>query len=289
MPCLHKFKSERSRGIVWVCDIKGSSNYLNNNKLISKLEKFLPRLYWTSLIIINAAGGKFIKWTGDGFLAWFETPLYREVGNRAATVFEAIWHLTFLVNVTQLGLSPEKRFHIRHGVCYEHDALITRVNHYGKQEFVDIVGRAVVLAFRLSGVDAPFPNILTQRELVESYRDACDPIVCFRKWSPSKDEIKQYFKNEQWGTKMLFASGNKRLHKRNISSIVLHGEKAISAAEGKHIANYPKTQFVQCFYEQFLGGPEWCKTVFQKHTQFIEKELKETLKRSITLLKCACE
>jgi class 3 adenylate cyclase len=71
---IESFEFERSRGIVWVCDLSKSSTFLNDNDTASALESFLPRLYWASAMTVEAAGGRFIKWTGDGFLAWFETP-----------------------------------------------------------------------------------------------------------------------------------------------------------------------------------------------------------------------
>jgi len=37
-------------------------------------------------MVVESAGGRFIKWTGDGFLAWFETPLHRELGKVADAV-----------------------------------------------------------------------------------------------------------------------------------------------------------------------------------------------------------
>src|SRR5207244_9585728 len=76
MAVVHKFEARRSRGIVWVCDIESSSKYINSNESAEALELFLQRFLFLSLIFVEAAGGGFIMWTGDGFLAWFETSLY---------------------------------------------------------------------------------------------------------------------------------------------------------------------------------------------------------------------
>lgn len=59
-----KFDFERSRGIVWVCDIANSSHFLNDNTSASDLEELLPRLFWLASGLIEAAGGRFVKWTG---------------------------------------------------------------------------------------------------------------------------------------------------------------------------------------------------------------------------------
>lgn len=100
MSNFNKFEFERSRGIIWVCDLANSSKYLNDNESVDDIEEYLPRLYWTSSKLVEAFGGKFIKWTGDGFLAWFETPLDRLTHKKADLVFQAAWHLSFLNNVT---------------------------------------------------------------------------------------------------------------------------------------------------------------------------------------------
>ena len=120
VPVVHarEFTFHRSRGVVWVCDVVGSSKLLNDDASAAAVEDFLPRLHWTASLLVDAAGGKFIKWTGDGFLAWFETPLYRELGQQARVVFQAARHLTTLVNVTQLGVTRKCKFKIRHGVAY---------------------------------------------------------------------------------------------------------------------------------------------------------------------------
>src|SRR5713101_7540083 len=123
MAVVSKLVGRRSRGIVWVCDIQSSSKYLNNDESAGALEKFLQRFLFLSIIFVEAAGGKFIKWTGDGFLAWFETPLLRDAGSIAEEVFNAAWQLSFYVNVSQLGVSAPVKFKIRHAVTMEHDAL----------------------------------------------------------------------------------------------------------------------------------------------------------------------
>jgi len=84
------FQFERARGIVWVCDIANSTKLLNDNKTAGLIEEFLPRLHWLGIAIVKAAGGTFIKWTGDGFLAWFEIPLHRDLPFRARGVMRAL-------------------------------------------------------------------------------------------------------------------------------------------------------------------------------------------------------
>ena len=152
-----RFSFERGRGVVWVCDVESSSKHLNDDKSVSAMEEFLPRLHWLGKVAVSAAGGCFLKWTGDGFLAWFPIALHRELASKSPDVIEAIWHLTVMNNVTGLGVTERTRFHLRHGVTVEHDALITKISEeHG--ESIDLIGRSVVLAFRLAGIRAGFPK-----------------------------------------------------------------------------------------------------------------------------------
>src|SRR6266581_2491030 len=147
------FAFERARGLVWVCDVARSTSILNDDALVDALEEFLPRLYWTALQAVDAAGGIFVKWTGDGFLAWFETELERTLGKQAQAIFTAAWHLTFLINVTSLGVRAQKKMRLRHAVSYEPDALLMRIKSGDGHVAHDLLGRGVVHAFRMSSID----------------------------------------------------------------------------------------------------------------------------------------
>lgn len=279
-----KYEFSRARGVVWVCDIAGSSKYLNNNKSVDDLEEFIQRLHWISSIFVKAAGGEFIKWTGDGFLAWFETPLYRNICNGAEAFFDAAWYLTFLVNITQLGLKPEKGFHIRHGITYEHDALITTINYPDGHIAKDLTGRAVVLAFRLSGIGTQFPCIVTKKELIDSIRQNGQPITTFKKWNPTAEDRLRYFKGERWGTTSIFMSGEPRRRASSLTSIIKKSKRVIAMAEGKVGYSDKRLHFIRTFLGHMSNGPSWCKDVVDEFNRFAKEELFETLKRVISEL-----
>jgi len=285
MPNSKQFKFSRGRGIVWLCDVADSSKHLNTNEGANLLEEFLPRFYWTSSILVEAAGGKYLKWTGDGFLAWFDVTLHREMGLQAAKVFEALWHLSILVNVTQLAVAGERKFRIRHGVTYEQDALLIEINESDGSKRLDIIGRAVVLAFRLSGISAAFPHVMTHGEVVSAYNECNNPIVNFKRWRPNKDDRLRYFKAERWGTRSLFMSGERRRRKRPMStaSILRMGKRVIASAEGADNGkdDAGKRQFVSKFFDKFGSGPEWCRKVTDRYTEYLRKDMLGTLKEFV--------
>lgn len=281
MPLPKEFKFQRSRGIVWVCDIEASSKYLNSSQWVTQLEDFLPRFYWVSSIIVESAGGKFLKWTGDGFLAWFDVALHREIPLRAKMALEALWHLSCLVNVTQLGVKSDRRFKIRHGLTYEHDALIIEIDDGNGVNRIDIIGRAVVLAFRLSGISAKFPHVVAQGEIVSAYKDQEKRHVDFRAWRPNKEDRVRYFKNERWGTRSLYVSVDKKIRSPSIASVLRGGKRAIALAEGERAADATSMEFVSRFLHECSQGPDWCQEALNEYTKFIRDDVLGSLRKVI--------
>lgn len=277
-----KFEFARSRGIVWVCDVAGSSSRLNSDHGVEDTEAFLPRLYWIAVLVVESAGGKFIKWTGDGFLAWFETPLHRDLHRTAIRCLEAVWHLTVIVNVTQLGLTPKRRFKIRHGLTYEQDAFLTKIIHHRGFETLDLIGRSVVLAFRLSGITADFPCIATHRDIVEAVGNNNGPK--FRRWVPSAEESLKHFKGEKWGTRSLYVSVEKMSHASHRKAIAKQARAAIREAEGQVSTDDARLAFSKLLYEALMAGPEWSRNVAEDYTDFIRDGLLKNLKAALFVL-----
>ncbi|MFC5527453.1 hypothetical protein ACFPPA_17050 [Rhodanobacter ginsengisoli] len=275
------FSFSRKRGVVWVCDLVGSSRYLNDDDSAQELEEFLPRLYRTSAIMVEAAGGVFVKWTGDGFLAWFETPLHRDVGRIGSKVFEAAFYLTVLVNLTQLGAAPKKKFRLRHGVTYEKDALVTLIEQENGVQSIDLIGRDVVLAFRLSGIQCDFPCIVTQGDLAEAHKSYRPSHIKFSRWKPSPEDRLKFFKGESRGTSSIFVSGGRK--KRNISAgtALKEARQAIAAAEGKREPKYSFEDVWERFDPVFLSGPPWCSEVMAEFLRFTMEDLLLPLKQIV--------
>lgn len=269
-----KFEFERSKGIIWVCDIAHSSKYLNDNETVDDIEEYLPRLYWTSSILIEAFGGKFIKWTGDGFMAWFETPLDRNKQEISELVFHAAWHLSFLNNITQLDVNPKTKFKLRHGITYEKDALLLKIHEPNDNISLDIIGRSVVLAFRLSGIKTEFPCIAAEKEIANSISN----IVNFKKWNPTEEDKLKYFKGENFGTKSIFVSTSKKYGKPiKLSTLKKKADKVIEEAVGTQKES-ATLNHINKFIELMESGPAWCKKVIEIESKFIKEELLESLK-----------
>ena len=128
MKAIDPFKFERATGIVWVCDIEKSSSFLNDPDLVEDIKSFLPRFYYVSKLMVETFGGEFLKWTGDGFLAFFKVELERDLPRISRNVFEGANQLSAMTGITQMGLQLKKKVRIRHGITFEEDALLMRID-----------------------------------------------------------------------------------------------------------------------------------------------------------------
>lgn len=281
MAVIRKFAGRRSRGVVWVCDIASSSKYLNSDDSAEALETFLQLFLFLAIIFVEAAGGTFIKWTGDGFLAWFETPLHRDVGDAARRVFNAAWYLSFYVNVTQLCVQSPAKFKIRHAVTLEHDALVVDLA-YSDKNATDVLGRAVVLAFRLSSIKAEFPSIVTNGELLRLANNVAT--IQFAKLKLSREDRLKYFKDETWGTSNIFVSGGKaRRHSAGLKTLIKRTKKLVDNIESGNVDSKRK-EFVTRVVLETINGPEWCREVRKVLDDFCKNDLLGSLKQIVPII-----
>ena len=271
------FTFERGRGVVWVCDIQHSSKFLNDDESVQAIEQFFPRLHWLGKVAVYAAGGRFVKWTGDGFLAWFPIELYRELGPQTAKVINISKQLSLVNNITGLGIEGEARFRLKHGITAEHDALLTMVTDEHGEHF-DLIGRSVVLAFRLTGMKVDFPSIVSQREIVEATKKKRISHIKFKKLNLSAEDRQRYFKGERWGTTNLYSSAERRPRPRSTNSLLRTVRKTIAEAEKPRTIQDETDPVIKQFMEDLLSGPTWTQEVFKNYMKFLREDLLGTLK-----------
>jgi hypothetical protein len=185
------------------------------------------------------------------------------------------------VNISQLGVDAPVRFKIRHAVTMEHDALVIDLS-YSENNSTDVLGRAVVLAFRLSSIKAGFPNIITQSELLK----LMDPtFMHFQRLKLSKEDAVKYFKDEKWGTRDIFASGD-RVRKKQLSlrTVLRRSKNAIDKAEGRSDSPPKHIKFTAKIVEEMSTGPDWAKEVSMTYQKFVKDDILGTLKKIVPML-----
>ena len=265
--------------MLWVCDISKSSSYINNDDLAADFEAFLPRLHWVSSLAIDAIGGELIQWTGDGFIAWFPLEVERELGRTCNKILEAIWHFSAFINITQLCVDTPKPFRIRHGLTYEPDALVTYTRHQNGHVSKIISGRNVVLAFRLSGVEADFPNVATQQKIVQVVSARSKNLANLKKWELTADQLLKYFKGEKLGTMGLFVSGRAKLNQPRPDAWVERAENLITRADGVRRRAPVETGFIDNFFSHLAQSHDhvWCRESLDAYVAFAREGLAGSL------------
>jgi hypothetical protein len=270
---------ERKRGIIWVCDVQDSSKALNSDNVVDAIEEFLPRLLWIGRQVVEAARGSFVKWTGDGFLSWFPCELERERARIVANAFDAAWHLSFTNNVTNLAVrsSGSPSFSLRHGITWEPDALVMSVEESNDHRSMDILGRDVVLAFRLASIRVDFPHISTQKALADIAIKHAHTNHTFNSLNLSDDDVLKYFKGERRSLKQLVGSSEARKSRRSKRPVVdqVMGAFKMLRSGLQNQADYAK--MVDEYVNRLRSGPEWAKEILDKETRFINNDLIGTL------------
>lgn len=277
------FTFERGRGLVWVCDVQESSKFLNDDKLAQAVEEYFPRLHWLGKVGVSAAGGHFLKWTGDGFMGWFPIDLHRELGTQATRVIDIIRWLTIINDITGFGIETSRKFRLSHGLTMEHDALLTKVSDENGEQF-DIIGRSVVLACRLSGMKVSFPGVVTQREIVEATEKVRNSQVKFNKINLNAEDRLRYFKGERWGTTNLYYSAERRPRPRSIESLLKAVKKTIEEAEKPQTIQDETNPTIKQFMEDLLSGPKWTQEVFRSYVSFTREDLLGEVKQLAQVL-----
>jgi hypothetical protein len=131
---------------------------------------------------------------------------------------------------------------------------------------LDVLGRNVVLAFRLSSITADFPGIVTQRELLDRCVRHLPASLNFTQLRLNKNNILKYFKGEHYGVTALYASTKPKNVKR-VSEIASGQRDPAMWNEELSI-----TSKVLCaMYE----GTEWLRTVAQEYSREISEEFIE--------------
>lgn len=279
----------RDRGVLWVCDISRSSSFINHDDLAEHIEAFLPRLHWVSSLAVHAIQGELIQWTGDGFIAWFPIEVERQLGRTCDRILEAIWHFSAFINVTQLCVESPRPFRIRHGVTYEPDALVTLSTHNDGHVAKTISGRNVVLAFRLSGVEADFPNVATQQKIVQALSARARNLTNLKRWTLTDAQLLRYFKGERLGTAGLYVSGRPKVSQSRPETWITTAERLLTRAETGRHRRPIETTFVEHFFPDLIHskGQDWCEESLASYARFLEENQLGTLQKALDVIRRA--
>ena len=192
-------------------------------------------------------------------------------------------HLTFMNNFTKMDTKINEGVLLRHGIAFEEDALITTINS-DDMKGTDILGRNVVLAFRLSSFEHLFPNISIHGDLVSDGLKYYDSL---KKLDLTDEQIAKIFKGQKYQTDNLYQldiSNSYKKHKNEPLKEKL--ESLINDLEKPEITEKKRKDY--SFYERLdnllLAGPVWAKNIYAKDKEGTI-ELFEAVKKSYDMIK----
>ena len=164
---MNEIQTERVGCMVLVGDLAGFSNsYASGNPAV--VEEFIRRFYVACSVVISAAGGELVKYTGDGFLSvWPLKEDFRANSQAALVVEAAATALSVFVKFAELDLRLGLPVHLRQGITIEPNAV--RVSFERRQGFGehDYIGKMINLAFRIPSLPKSFPYIAAHKHYVE--------------------------------------------------------------------------------------------------------------------------
>ena len=177
------------------------------------------------------------------------------------------------------SVKPQSKFGIRHGITYEKDGLLFEIQEHGNNHSLDLIGRAVVLAFRLSGIQAKFPSIVTEKEIISENSSYCK----FINWNPTENDILKFFKGEKLGIEEIMISSDKveENNSENIEHLKKRLNNLINEVDNNISTDKEVEESLLKFLELMKSGPDWCNNVINLELEFNKKML-ETLKETKT-------
>jgi hypothetical protein len=152
---------------------------------------------------------------------------------------------------------------------------------YSDKSATDVLGRAVVLAFRLSSIKAEFPGIVTHRELLKLVEDT--GTIHFKKLTMSKDDRLRYFKDETWGTSDIYASGGKVRRSVGLKTLIKRTKELIEKVESGNL-DMKRVDFADKVLVEMASGPDWCREVQKTLDDFTKESLLGSLKGIIPII-----
>jgi hypothetical protein len=134
----------------------------------------------------------------------------------------------------------------------------------------------VVLAFRLSGIAAPFPGIVTHKAIVDALRESEMGVnISFAKRTLKQNEILQFLKGERWQSGAIYSSCSHKGAHRSIRTIVKDADKYLGdcVSEGRHPETRADLAASIAFVEYMQEGPDWAKAALDKYTTWVKNDL----------------
>lgn len=177
-------------------------------------------------------------------------------------------------------------FRIRHGLTYEPDALVTLTTYQDGHVSKIISGRNVVLAFRISGVEADFPNVATQQKIVQALSSRTKNLMNLKRWTLTEAQLLKYFKGEKMGTTSLYVSGRPKVSQSRADTWITRAESLLARAESGRQRTSVESTFVENFFPDLIQskGQDWCEESLDIYVRFLKENMLGSLQKALDVI-----
>jgi class 3 adenylate cyclase len=161
-------KTVQARFIVVAGDLSGFSAFHHDDEGIH-IEMYLRHYYELVEMAVDAAGGRLIKFIGDGYMAVWDnietsSPFLKK---RSAVVTEMTHALSNVVAIGNLNVPIDSEHHLymRHGIAYEGNGARLTYTRDTRPE-TDYLGTKVNMAFRFESIANQYPFIVADKIII---------------------------------------------------------------------------------------------------------------------------
>ena len=270
---------ERASRLVLAGDLAGfHSSYVSGNQVV--LEEMLRRFYVLSSLVVRAAGGELVKYTGDGFLAvWDMAADFRENARVALGIDYAAFVLSAFVRVSRLDLGSALPVHVRQAMTVEPAALRIGYREGAGPVRHDYVGKMINLAFRIQALPGSFPFMAAHQDFLDVAQMYLPESQGLRyaKRPVSEEEVDRVFKGTvagadsvftaEWGEDEYIDGLFAKVWRRGLSSDEaqaaeewLREDDVASPPSGAELAVRPVSEALS---RMCADGPQWMRNTYR--------------------------
>jgi hypothetical protein len=149
-----------------------------------------------------------------------------------------------------------------------------------------ISGRNVVLAFRIAGVEADFPNVATQQKIVQALSNRTKNLLHLKRWTLTEAQLLKYFKGEKLGTTSLYVSGRPKVSQSRADTWIARAESLLARAESGRWRAPVESTFIENFFPDLIQskGQDWCEASIEIYVRFLKENMLGSLQKALDVI-----
>ena len=141
--------------------------------------------------------------------------------------------------------------------------------------------------FRISGVEADFPNVATQQKIVQALSSRTKNLMNLKRWTLTEAQLLKYFKGEKMGTTSLYVSGRPKVSQSRADTWITRAESLLARAESGRRRTPVESTFVENFFPDLVQskGQDWCEESLDIYVRFLKENMLGSLQKALDVIK----